>query len=79
MFPKHAHSLGARARAKKQRLEALEKYYDDPIRCKNCDKEIEIPEDTKVSRIARRGRKFCSRSCAAAYNNRQRVTDQLDT
>lgn len=73
MFPYYAHSKGGRKRAAQEKAEALEKYQDTPLYCQNCQQLIEIPTDTKVSRTVRKGRKFCSRSCAAIYNNRCRT------
>lgn len=60
-------SLGGKARAKKQKEEAENKYYKAPNYCKYCGKIIEI-NGRKVSKI--RAKKFCNNSCAAKYNNR---------
>ena len=68
MFPKKASSAGGKARAKQQRDEALKKYYESPNRCKQCDKVIEVQEGQKVAEV--RHKKFCNRSCAATYNNK---------
>jgi predicted restriction endonuclease len=60
--------LGGRARAKQQRLEAIEKYYLDPKYCKYCSKVIEVKDDKKVSDT--RKQKFCNKSCSVSLNNK---------
>jgi hypothetical protein len=50
------------------RQKALDRYYENPSRCKFCDKIIEVPVDKKPSDI--RNKKFCDSSCAAKFNNR---------
>jgi hypothetical protein len=49
------------------RKRALDKYYENPNKCKNCGKVILVPDNVRPSII--RERKFCSHSCAATYNN----------
>jgi hypothetical protein len=61
-------SAGGKATAIILRKKALEKYYEDPIFCKNCNEVIQVRENEKVSTI--RKRKFCSSSCSASFNNK---------
>jgi hypothetical protein len=61
-------SAGGKARGITERREAISKYYFNPIRCLNCGGIIPVPEDVKISVIKRK--KFCSKSCAATYNNK---------
>lgn len=57
-------------RYEKARQEALKKYYENPNRCLNCNKVIEVKEHEKITEV-RTKRKFCDRSCSAIYNNKQ--------
>lgn len=50
-----------------ERLDALKNYYNDPVRCKYCDKVLEVPPDKKPSSIKRKT--FCDHSCSAKFNN----------
>ncbi len=52
--------------ADRRRL-ALENYYQNPNRCKNCHEVINVPDCVKVKEV--RLKVFCSRSCSAAFNN----------
>lgn len=52
---------------KRKRQEALANYYSDPNRCKQCGAVIMVKESEPPA--GARARKFCSRSCAAIYNN----------
>jgi predicted nucleic acid-binding Zn ribbon protein len=46
---------------------ALERYYANPVRCKNCSSVLQVPEGGKPSIMKRQ--KFCSHSCSAKHNN----------
>ena len=61
-------SLGGQVMAIRQRKEALQRYYENPNLCKNCNNIIPVPEKGKVRDA--RIKKFCNRSCAATYNNK---------
>ncbi len=69
MLPKHAHSLGGKVMAVRQRELALKEYRENPNICKYCGKEIDVGDHQKVS-MARK-KKFCNRRCAASFNNRE--------
>ena len=60
-------SAGGKATAIIFRKKALEKYYENPIFCKNCNEIIQVKENEKVSSIKKR--KFCGSSCSASFNN----------
>lgn len=60
-------SAGGQVMAIRQREEALKRYYSSPNICKHCNQIIKVRDHEKVSEV--RKRKFCSRSCAASYNN----------
>lgn len=64
---KSPQSIGGQIMAKRQRDAALENYYSNPIRCKCCDKIIEVKENQKVSEV--RKKKFCDRTCSAKVNS----------
>lgn len=49
------------------RQKAINRYYDNPIRCKNCNNIIKIPIGEKVADTRRK--QFCNHSCSASYNN----------
>lgn len=53
-----------------KREEALKRYYENPVVCKNCGKIIEVPDGINPSEIRRK--QFCDSSCAASYNNKNR-------
>jgi hypothetical protein len=61
-------SAGGIATAIKSRKLALDGYYENPNLCLNCGCIIHVR--SKVS--GTRKNKFCSRSCAAKYNNKKR-------
>lgn len=63
-----AQQAGGRASAKKSREKALTRYYANPQHCRHCASVIPVPEGKKVAEVRRK--KFCDRSCAAAFNNR---------
>jgi hypothetical protein len=62
-----ASKLGGLAFGLKSRKEALERYYIDPNRCLSCG--VIIIVRAKQSAAEARKKKFCSKSCAATYNN----------
>ena len=64
-----ARNLGGIATGRKERAEAISKYYENPNKCKFCGKIIEV-EDKKVAEI--RKKKYCNSSCAAKFNNTKR-------
>ena len=51
----------------KSRRLALERYYNNPVICKQCKNVIKVKDREKTSHV--RQRKFCSLSCAAKFNN----------
>lgn len=55
----------------KQRERALERYYQNPNKCKYCNKIIEVKYKEKTRDA--RNKKFCNSSCAAIFNNQNRV------
>jgi hypothetical protein len=60
-------SAGGKATAIILRKKALEKYYSNPVFCKNCKEVIKVKENEKVPNVKKR--KFCSSSCSASFNN----------
>lgn len=54
----------------KSRIDALEKYYKNPVKCKNCGSIIKVPSNVKITEVRRK--KFCNSSCSATYNNQKR-------
>lgn len=62
-----AQSLGGQVMATRQRCEAMERYYLNPRRCKQCNSIITIPDTQKA--VHARYKKFCNKSCAAIWNN----------
>lgn len=54
-----------------KREEALKRYYENPVICKNCGKIIEVPDGVNPSEIRRK--QFCNHTCAATYNNKTRI------
>ena len=63
-------SAGGKATAIIFRKKALDQYYANPSNCLNCKIIIHVLEGQKV-RVAKR-KKFCSKSCAAKFNNMNR-------
>ena len=51
-------------------MTALEKYNENPNYCKWCNRKIEVLGNQSISEV--RKKNFCSRSCAAQFNNRLR-------
>ena len=68
------HVMGGKASGKILRDEAIDKYYENPVKCLECGVVIDIPDGVKVTEIRRR--KFCSMSCSASYNDRKYVKRQ---
>jgi predicted nucleic acid-binding Zn ribbon protein len=66
MFPKNKSPKMLKIYAERMQ-KALEKYYANPVKCKNCLSVIEVPEGGKPSEI--KTRKFCSHACSAKFNN----------
>lgn len=64
-------SLGGKIRAEQQRMEALNKYYQNPNKCLHCNKTIEVIGKQKVSEVKKK--KFCDKICAGSHNNRNRI------
>ena len=67
-----AGKLGAQASYATQHeqfIKRREEYYKNPIVCIQCGGPIPYEG---LSDVRRKGRKFCSKSCAATYNNLQR-------
>ena len=58
----------------KSREQALENYYKNPNKCRNCHEVIHVKEDTKVSQV--KIKVFCGQSCSAQYNNKQGAVDR---
>jgi hypothetical protein len=52
---------------KEQRQKALDRYYEDPNRCKQCGGVIQVGDNERPSQVRRKI--FCGHSCAATYNN----------
>lgn len=50
------------------RESALEKYYENPKKCKQCGKVIEVKEGQRISDT--RVKVFCSHTCSALFNNK---------
>lgn len=67
MTTEKAQSLGGQKSALIQRAAALEKYNSNPNICKQCGNTIQV-KDTEKVRIVRK-KLFCSKTCAAKYNN----------
>jgi len=57
--------LGNEAKRKK----SIDKYYENPNRCLNCNEIIHIKDGDKPYHI--KVKKFCNKSCAATYNNKK--------
>lgn len=60
-------SLGGQTTAKMLRTAALGKYYENPSICKNCNSVIHPKDGQKLRQV--RVKVFCSKSCAAIFNN----------
>lgn len=67
-------SEGGKARAEIQKEEAklrIDEYNSNPNKCKYCGNPIFAPYDKKLSET--KIKKFCSRSCAAKFNNKGQI------
>ncbi len=53
---------------KRRTIAALERYYEDPSICKECNKVIEPKEGQRIHLVKKK--KFCDSSCAAIFNNK---------
>jgi len=71
MLPKHAHAMGGQKMAPIIRKKRVDEYYANPNYCLNCNEMIMIPDNRKPAET--KVKKFCSRSCAAIFNNKKRV------
>lgn len=60
-------SLGGKANGLIQRERALNKYYKNPNKCKNCGEIIRVKENESAALV--RKKKFCKASCSAIFNN----------
>lgn len=49
---------------------ALERYYENPKICLQCQSVINVPENIKIAQV--RLKKFCNHNCAAIFNNSKR-------
>jgi hypothetical protein len=70
-------SAGGIAAAPILRARAVDKYYQSPNVCRNCNKVIMVTDNEKVQ-FARR-RKFCNHSCAAQSNNAKRPKKEINS
>jgi hypothetical protein len=59
------------------REERVWAYYENPNRCKHCEKIIEVKDTENPSETKRR--KFCNRSCSASFNNTGKTKNVLGT
>lgn len=66
-------TAGGKVTAEMRRDEALDRYSRNPNKCLNCGNIIEI--QPKHTAAETRRKKFCSKSCASTYNNRNYVYD----
>lgn len=70
---------GAAVRAQQEREEAklrIDQYNKNPHTCLNCGAAIYAPYDKKLHNTLIK--KFCSRSCAAIYNNNLKKCTKID-
>ena len=70
MWTTEARKKGNQNSAKISREKALQKYYSNPNHCLACKNIIHIKNDERC--VCARKKKFCSHTCAAIYNNRNR-------
>jgi predicted nucleic acid-binding Zn ribbon protein len=70
MTHSEAGRLGAIKTSLLARQRSLIRYYEDPVVCLECESVVVVPAGIQPSTI--RVKKFCSQSCAAKYNNKQR-------
>lgn len=55
---------------KEQHALAVERYYENPKKCKHCGKVIEVPDGKRPAEA--RKKRFCNHSCATSFNNARR-------
>jgi len=60
-----------RYKAKISHKRAIKKYYENPNYCLECGKIIKVKKKERPAGTRRR--KFCSRSCSAIYNNKNKI------
>jgi ferredoxin len=63
-------SAGGKATAIIFRKQALDRYYENPNQCKQCDEIIHVNDGQKIRQA--KLKKFCTKSCAVTYNNLRR-------
>jgi len=56
----------------RKKEERKQKYEENPLRCRLCDKIISYEKYTSVRKREREKGLFCNRSCSAKYNNTKR-------
>lgn len=67
---------GGIAMALISRANAKERYYSDPNICKHCNEIIHPREyGSKIDWAGARAKQFCSKTCSAKFNNKQRELD----
>lgn len=71
MLTREAQSTGGKIMAKRQREEAIRKYYANPKICKHCHLPIPINQCDKVCTV--RKKVFCNSSCSTKYYNMKRA------
>jgi len=66
-------SAGGKARGIIQRKEAIERYYLNPVICKQCGEIIKIRENERVQDV--KSRFFCNHSCSAKFlhENKEKI------
>lgn len=64
-----------KSHSSKQRDKALQRYYNNPNRCLQCDNIIRVPDGVKVSAV--RKKKFCNQSCSAKHSNHNRTVTKM--
>ena len=74
MLTQEARRLGGIAAAKVVRKKHLDNYLLNPKICKECNLVITPKEGEKLNHV--RVRDFCTRSCAAKFNNKKRVKEK---
>ena len=74
MKKKEIASLGGKARAKIQKEESLQRYYENPSICKNCGNIIKVKDNQRIYDV--KIKKFCNSSCSTSFNNKNRITGQ---
>jgi len=70
MLNNQIQSMGGKSTAKILKQKAYDNYYLNPNKCLCCDSVIHLKINQKCSDI--RKKKFCNKSCAAIFNNKNR-------